>query len=514
MVDIKKIISYLIPLFFLVIMGAWLFAGSFPGLKEKVYNLKTYVNFGAETEIGSIPTIPPDHADAIDGLIKTIKEMHESAIPNCFANYGKLPDLGEKGTSIHFQYDPLNDKTLVTVKGGKEGEQIISLHEGKGTIELPGVRSCVVAGGTVPGNFFDTFLHSIYPSSFSAVGTTFVPANLSLSFFNPSINNKGNIIKTGLLDVDDNDNYRSGGWLFTSNNKDICFFPTTYDLGAGCKADSKGIRDSCFISSEKDYSISKLIGSGELTSCRQYRGFRFVEGMVSKDNIEEVDGTQYVVGHITARCPLGETCHTYNAECNNRYEDTGVGRSDNGENCRLLVNFNKKCGYMGMKPGTLLGYAGNRANVKLMKYDFNFVGGDQAVHDLISSTGFMVGNDRDSIPGLECSSDGNWTIFDISKQIPKGTFPSEGDYSRDCEDGRDNNGNGLTDCADPACFGFKGCPVNDNEMGPQHEEDLCIDDIDNDHDGKIDCADPDCEGIKNYDRQCLYGNLITITPAE
>ena len=51
-----------------------------------------------------------------------------------------------------------------------------------------------------------------------------------------------------------------------------------------------------------------------------------------------------------------------------------------------------------------------------------------------------------------------------------------------CNDGVDNDGNGLIDCADPFCsFAAnieKGC--------------RCFDSIDNDGDGKIDAADTEC----------------------
>lgn len=51
----------------------------------------------------------------------------------------------------------------------------------------------------------------------------------------------------------------------------------------------------------------------------------------------------------------------------------------------------------------------------------------------------------------------------------------------DCSDGRDNNGDGLTDCDDPDCIVGGGC-------GEQN----CSDGVDDDEDGALDCADPDC----------------------
>lgn len=53
-----------------------------------------------------------------------------------------------------------------------------------------------------------------------------------------------------------------------------------------------------------------------------------------------------------------------------------------------------------------------------------------------------------------------------------------------CGDGRDNDGDGLTDCDDPSCFGGAACITETN----------CDDGADNDDDGDADCADADCAG--------------------
>jgi hypothetical protein len=63
----------------------------------------------------------------------------------------------------------------------------------------------------------------------------------------------------------------------------------------------------------------------------------------------------------------------------------------------------------------------------------------------------------------------------------------------DCADGVDNDGNGLTDCADPSCNGVScgsGCACADGGK----TEVACHDRADNDGDGLVDCADPDCVG--------------------
>jgi hypothetical protein len=53
-----------------------------------------------------------------------------------------------------------------------------------------------------------------------------------------------------------------------------------------------------------------------------------------------------------------------------------------------------------------------------------------------------------------------------------------------CNNGRDDNCNGRTDCADPECMGDPTCSKPGQE--------ICNNGIDDDGDGLIDCADPDC----------------------
>jgi hypothetical protein len=52
----------------------------------------------------------------------------------------------------------------------------------------------------------------------------------------------------------------------------------------------------------------------------------------------------------------------------------------------------------------------------------------------------------------------------------------------ECTGGVDDDGDGLTDCDDPSCFGQAGCT----------EESNCWDAYDNDLDNDSDCDDPDC----------------------
>jgi len=68
-----------------------------------------------------------------------------------------------------------------------------------------------------------------------------------------------------------------------------------------------------------------------------------------------------------------------------------------------------------------------------------------------------------------------------------------------CEDDVDNDGNGSTDCDDPCCAAFcfardcPGCRYAAVFIPFEHEED-CGDGQDLDCDGLTDCCDPDCAG--------------------
>jgi len=53
-----------------------------------------------------------------------------------------------------------------------------------------------------------------------------------------------------------------------------------------------------------------------------------------------------------------------------------------------------------------------------------------------------------------------------------------------CNNGIDDDGNSLIDCKDPACFGDPACFVRGHE--------ICNNGLDDDDDGLVDCNDPDC----------------------
>ena len=106
-----------------------------------------------------------------------------------------------------------------------------------------------------------------------------------------------------------------------------------------------------------------------------------------------------------------------------------------------------------------------------------------------------------------------------------------------CDDGIDNNSNGLTDCADPDCDGFVGAPTScgvgacaasgnlvcqtpdqvdtctpgtPGAEGPFNDA-SCNDGIDNDCDGLTDAADPDCAAPQEICDNGIDDNLNGLT---
>ncbi|MEZ4434020.1 MAG: hypothetical protein R3F65_16565 [bacterium] len=76
---------------------------------------------------------------------------------------------------------------------------------------------------------------------------------------------------------------------------------------------------------------------------------------------------------------------------------------------------------------------------------------------------------------------------------------------RSCEDGLDNDADGLADAADPDCQGHNAIEARDPSC-PQRSE--CADGVDNDGDGLVDAADDDCDATGRWEGappQCSNG---------
>src|SRR5439155_1779808 len=76
-----------------------------------------------------------------------------------------------------------------------------------------------------------------------------------------------------------------------------------------------------------------------------------------------------------------------------------------------------------------------------------------------------------------------------------------------CNNGIDDDGDHLVDCADPNCATFSSCANCNGGQPPSAEYGVakCTDGLDNDCDGKADCADDDCHASKYYVTECCNG---------
>lgn len=520
MVDIKKVISYLIPLIFLVLMAIWLFGGSFPELKEKGSGIKEYVKFGAEEELGAKPTITDTHKEAIQKLLKTMNEMKESSVRNCFANYGGLPLLGEKGTSITFSYDVAKDATKVIVKGGAEGVQIVELEEGKGELELPEIRPCVIAGkhenqeASIAENFYHAFLN---PDQTKIKGNYYMP----LRDFTIAFRGGDNRIETGLSTIDANDNFEDGGWLFTPDNQQICFFPSTY--GSSCEGEEGGLQNDCLGDDTDEVdSIPYLYGRGKLLECSPGKSYQWIEANLLRGSPGE--------GVVSGRCLVGGlSCTIYGNSCSQIYINYLEQRKDQ-PNCILFATMEgEDCGWITVRSGTKIGHQGT--NYKLDRtgdWGSDPDGGDtQDLSNQIINDDLHIVLTNPADPELTCGNNGRWNIFGLvdvaSIPVVDEKFKTEALFPGEpCADNLDNDQNGLIDCDDLSCSASLQC-IKLTEKGTIHSKN-CFDGVDNEmiiegiivtEDGSnntnnnlIDCADPICEDVEYQKKVCSEGEVI------
>ncbi len=251
-----RIIFYLIPLVFLIIVTVIFFGqkGAWEDLKDAVLSAKEIfpeVKVGLEEQKADV-SIPALHQEQIGKLLETIKSMLGPGKENCFANYGGFTDLGEKGTSLTLELK--GDKTILTVRGGAGGKQIITdLYQ-----EFSAVVPCAIAGpGDVSERFFNYFIKGeeklLYPY--------YHPVN-SLAIFYGARGGDGNRISVGDFDSDtvndEADNLEDNGWLFTPDGQHICFFPTNKISNF----DDDGIANEWFTPGEEN-SIPNRIKEGK-----------------------------------------------------------------------------------------------------------------------------------------------------------------------------------------------------------------------------------------------------------
>jgi hypothetical protein len=68
---------------------------------------------------------------------------------------------------------------------------------------------------------------------------------------------------------------------------------------------------------------------------------------------------------------------------------------------------------------------------------------------------------------------------------------SEEAHETNCDDGKDDDDDSMTDCGDADCKAAPNCQPGQD---PENSNERCSDWVDNDGDGSVDCDDADCEG--------------------
>lgn len=255
---IERVIFLVLPFIALVLFATILLFGGeslFGKTSEatlKITDILPNISVGGEIK-GEKPTILESGADAaLNQLKETIQLMLDSEAPECFANYGTLPELQEKGTTIYLNY--AGGKTRMSVQGGAGGKQNVEIYD------IEGMIPCVISGtsGTaeVSENFYSTYLKG----ESTGTGGTYQPVtDIVISRddggFTGFTENRINFGQ-GFVDFED------GGWLFTPNHKHICFFPTVDGDN-----DEIGLNDDYLVDGTNENSVPDRVNKGTLKKC-------------------------------------------------------------------------------------------------------------------------------------------------------------------------------------------------------------------------------------------------------
>ena len=128
-----------------------------------------------------------------------------------------------------------------------------------------------------------------------------------------------------------------------------------------------------------------------------------------------------------------------------------------------------------------------------------------------------TGGNHNTLINIPILYPGTYFIFVDGFTVDPRFGPDEGPYVLNvsitqnppevCNNGIDDDGNHLVDCADPACASASACLNCAGGRPPSAEYGVgkCTDGIDNDCDGKVDCADDDCHASKYYVTECCNG---------
>ncbi len=519
---INKVIYYLIPLIFLVFAALMIFGPDklFAGVKDSVDTIQEYapdVNVGMNKLNAEAPSIPEEHRQAVINLIQSIKDLRDSPNTNCFANYGGFTKLGEKGTSLNFQWDPNTQKTYLTASGGAGGKQEVYYEE------IENVRPCVIAWGynnqaPVATTFHARFIEKMINEE--SKGSYYFRAD-NINIFDTS---NWDTVDSGVKLVHNgrSDNYQynleDDGWLFKPDEDGtFCFLPTVskalevgkqaYNYKKCYSTGNNGLSPYCFYSDGSD-SLQKKIGGNDLKLCST-PSYKFVEAefgeMFAKAFPESFYGA-----NIVNVCLDGQACWYHDKNSCNYLKEWPDMYEKVGTDCLLLLNFrkaNKGCAYLGISPGSKILTSLDQTELIYGSNAKGWLGENKGEWEsqVTSHPDFKVTVDSYS-GSLVCGDDGLWhNLYGLQEN---------------CSDGKDNDFNGKVDCADKSCDG-KLALTSSEGVGDyttefkyycELSENNCADGFDNDNDGLIDCKETSCNGKScGSDKVCHnYGCKTTI----
>ena len=267
MVAITKLALYTLAIVIFIILLSFFFgSGSgFAAVKEVFSGVKESVNLsiGAEEVEGEKPELPKEFNEPIGNLKRTIETMQGKEA--CFSEYkvtgggsnegrNGLLELGEDGVSIVFEKDGNNMQMVIF--GGVGGQQEISREI------IAKTNPCVISGekdgNNIPLNFYQRHLQK----QEIATETHFLPVEKITITYDGE--NRISYNNGDLLDFED------GGFLYTPDGKQVCFFPTK-DGDGTCDGETiNGLDDDCLGNAREDDlgSITKLYKAGELKVCQ------------------------------------------------------------------------------------------------------------------------------------------------------------------------------------------------------------------------------------------------------
>lgn len=256
--------------------------GLFGGVKDAAQTIWSYapnVSLGLKALNGTSVTLPGKQSSQVSSFESTINQMLASSENNCFAKIDSpFEDLGE-GTSIskeegggttliEINYNPLKQKTVFVI-GTEQGltYKTFSLD----------MKPCVVAGvNNESENFFNYFNRGLselkepyYYSLSQGLRVLYQKRRMGYSGNTGFVWDafSGNVIK--VLDFgqepvnDESNNFENGGYLFKGKNRDICFFPTNFNVNA----DEDGLDNDKFTDAEDPESINYRLSHNLIKKC-------------------------------------------------------------------------------------------------------------------------------------------------------------------------------------------------------------------------------------------------------